>query len=300
MKKLSLTVRAQFQEGDDIRDAGLTTPEDVARFDNVVYGEDDYWQALDVYRPKAAGDEKLPCIVSVHGGAWVYGDKDRYQWYCMSLAQRGFAVVNFTYRLAPEWQFPAGLEDTASVFAWIATHADEYGIDAENVFAVGDSAGAHMLSLYVDALVDPAYAAKLGIDASQSPALKAVALNCGAYRLEAPKPDDEATMASLTGGIMAELLPGGGTAEELALISPIDHLKAPWPPAFIMTAEGDFLRSGALPMVHALDELDGEVAYHFYKSPDRELGHVFHCNMRLAEAARCNDDECDFFSSYVS
>ena len=299
MAQLSLVVRKQFTEGDEVRDAGLTTPEDIVRYDDIVYGEDDYWQALDVYRPQAAGDEKLPCIVSVHGGAWVYGDKDRYQWYCMSLAQRGFAVVNFTYRLAPEFQFPAGLEDTASVFAWIAANADAYGIDLDNVFAVGDSAGAHMLSMYTAMLSNADYAAEVGVDVSQSPALKAIALNCGAFRIEPPKPEDEGTMTELTSGIMGELLPGGGTVEEYALISPIDHLKAPWPPTFVMTAEGDFLRDGALPFVHALDALDTEVCYHFYKSAERELGHVFHCNMRLVEAARCNDDECDFFSSFV-
>ena len=34
-------------------------------------------------------------------------DKELYQFYCMSLAERGFAVVNFTYRLAPEYKYPA-------------------------------------------------------------------------------------------------------------------------------------------------------------------------------------------------
>lgn len=299
MPAMSQTIRAMFKQGDDERDAGLTTPDDVQRADDIVYGEDAYWQALDVYRPKAAGDEKLPCIVSVHGGGWVYGDKDRYQWYCMSLAQRGFAVVNFTYRLAPEFQFPASMEDTAAVFAWVAEHADEHGIDLDNVFAVGDSAGAHMLTMYAESLADASYAQALGIDVSKSPALKAVALNCGAYRIVLGEAA-EGEFGSMTNGLMGELLPGGGTPEECALISPIDHLTEGFPPAFVMTAEGDFLRGDALPLVHELDRLGIEVCYHYYKSPDRELGHVFHCNMRLAEAARCNDDECDFFSSFVS
>ena len=91
---------------------GMNTPEDIERWDNIVYGHDDReMQRLDVYRPKQAQGEDLPVIISVHGGAWMYGDKERYQYYCMSLAQRGFAVVNFTYRLAPESKFPAQLED---------------------------------------------------------------------------------------------------------------------------------------------------------------------------------------------
>lgn len=300
MPKMSETIRVMFKEGDDKRDAGLTTPDDVVRADDIVYGEDAYWQALDVYRPRDAGDAVLPCIVSVHGGGWVYGDKDRYQWYCMSLAQRGFAVVNFTYRLAPEFQFPASMEDTAAVFAWVSEHAAEHGIDLDNVFAVGDSAGAHMLTMYAASLADPSYADALGIDVSKSPKLKAVALNCGAYRIEVDHAMAEGEMGDMTSGLMAELLPGGGTEEECALISPIDHLSAGFPPAFVMTAEGDFLREAALPFVHALDELDVEVCYRFYKSPELELGHVFHCNMKLAEAARANDDECAFFRGYVS
>lgn len=117
MSGIGLKVRAEFQKGDDIRDAGLTTPDFVERTDDILYGEDPKWQVLDLYRPKNRTGEKLPVIVSIHGGGWVYGDKERYQYYCMSLVEHGFAVVNFTYRLAPEFQFPAALEDTNLVAA---------------------------------------------------------------------------------------------------------------------------------------------------------------------------------------
>lgn len=69
--KTSAIVRKTFAVGDMIRDAGLTTPDDIQRFDNIVYGEDKVWQSLDVYRPKAINiEEKLAVIVSVHGGGW--------------------------------------------------------------------------------------------------------------------------------------------------------------------------------------------------------------------------------------
>lgn len=115
---MSSIIRREFKKGDDIRDAGLTAPDDVIRYKDIAYGKDSAMQVLDVYRPKDTKGN-LPVIVSVHGGGWVYGDKELYQYYCMSLAQRGFAVVNFTYRLAPEYQFPAPVEDTNSVLAWI-------------------------------------------------------------------------------------------------------------------------------------------------------------------------------------
>ena len=181
MSEISEFIRKSFKEGDDKRDAGLTTPEDIIRYDNLLYGEDPKWQVLDVYRPRNREGEKLPVIVSVHGGGWVYGDKERYQYYCMDLAQRGFAVVNFTYRLAPEYQFPAPLEDTNSVFAWVLAHSEEYGLDKEKVFALGDSAGGNILGLYCALCTNKEYAGQFPFHVPEGFAPTAVALNCGDY-----------------------------------------------------------------------------------------------------------------------
>ena len=49
-----LQKRKEFKAGDDVRDAGLTTPDDIRRYDDILYGEDTGWQLLDVYRPKEA------------------------------------------------------------------------------------------------------------------------------------------------------------------------------------------------------------------------------------------------------
>jgi acetyl esterase/lipase len=299
MSVTSDTVRAMFKDGDDKRDAGLTTPADVVRMDDLTYATDDPCQKLDVYRPRGSMGVTLPVIVSVHGGAWVYGDKERYQWYCMGLAQRGFAVVNFTYRLAPEHQSPASMVDTCAVFSWVLAHADEHGFDADHVFAVGDSAGAHMLSMFCAACNDSEYAAKLGICPPTGFVPAGVALNCGAYRINVSHDEHDGPGLDLTSNLMADLLPGGGTPDECELISPILHLNDKFPPAFVMTADGDFLLPDALPLAQALSDLGVEVCYHYYRSSELTLGHVFHCNMRLAAATRCNDDECAFFRSLM-
>jgi len=132
----------------------------MVRCDDIAYGPDPKQQSLDVYRPKVAKGNKLPVIVNVHGGSWVYGNKEWYQFYCMDLAQRGFAVVNFKYRLAPKNQYPASLEDTNCVFTWVLAHAEKYGFDTKYVFAVavGDSMGAHNLGLYTAICTNPAAA----------------------------------------------------------------------------------------------------------------------------------------------
>ena len=46
---------------------------------SLILHDDREMQRLDVYRPKQAQGEDLPIIISVHGGAWMYGDKERYQ-----------------------------------------------------------------------------------------------------------------------------------------------------------------------------------------------------------------------------
>ena len=292
MPSMTEIIRKQFAEGDKKRDEGLTTPEDVVRFDDIVYGEDPVWQVLDVYRPKGT-EGKLPVIISVHGGAWVYGDKEVYQFYCMSLAQRGFTVVNFTYRLAPENKFPASLEDTNSVCGWVMRNADTYGFDTDRIFMVGDSAGAHNLTLYTCILTNPAYAAKYPFAVPEGFHVKAAALNCGIYQMVRSEKD------TMMPAMMKDILPQGGTDEEMALLSGVSYITENFPPVFIMTSNEDFLNEQPELLTPVLKKLGIPFAYHFYGTKQNPLGHVFHCNIRLAEAALCNDEECAFFRKYM-
>ena len=288
MSEVSERIRSEFKRNDDIRDAGLTTPEDIVRFDDIVYGEDPKWQSLDVYRPKAAEGKALPVIVSVHGGGWVYGDKERYQFYCMNLAQRGFAVVNFSYRLAPESKYPAPLEDTNAVFAWIMDNAEQYGFDREHIFAVGDSAGAHLLGLYSSICTNSEYAKEYAFQTPEGFAPTAVALNCGAYVIT-PERDE----------LMREFLPGREPERECELVDVLSHITPAFPPAFCMTSNGDFLKEQAPVLAAKLMEQTVPFVYRFYGDKDHELGHVFHCNIRTEHARLCNDEECDFFKRFL-
>ena len=288
MSALSDQMRHDFKTNDDIRDAGLTTPKDVVRYDDIAYGTESPLQALDLYRPRALAGRTLPVIVSIHGGGWVYGDKERYQYYCMSLAQRGFAVVNFSYRLAPEYKYPAGIEDTNAVFRWVLDNAATYGLDAGHVFAVGDSAGAHMLAVYSCICSNPDYARAYDFAPPAGFVPTAVALNCGAY-----------VMGREREGLMADLLPGRGTDAEIALISPMPHMTPNFPPAFVMTSNEDFLKPQAALMAARLAELDVPFQYRYFGGKGVHLGHVFHCDMRSEQGRQCNDEECDFFKRFL-
>ncbi len=294
MSEISDMIRTTFKEGDDQRDAGLTTPDNIVRFDDIVYGSDAKWQSLDVYRPKEMEGKPLPVIVSVHGGGWVYGDKERYSFYCMNLAQRGFAVVNFTYRLAPEYKFPSSLEDTCMVFDWVLSHATEYGFDTNHIFGVGDSAGAHLLGLFCGMCSNKEYANHFEFQAPKGFVPTAVALNCGAYEIEMsgdPKDMDSA--------IMKDLLPNKGTKEELEQINVVHTVTANYPPTFYTTCTGDFLVQHAPKLGKALIENQVPHEFHYYGDCSHELGHVFMLRIREQEAIRCNDEECVFFRKFL-
>lgn len=293
MSETSDMIRKMFKEGDDKRDAGLKTPEEIRRYDDIVYGTDANWQVLDVYRPRALEGEMLPVIVSVHGGGWVYGDKERYQYYCMDLAKRGFAVVNFTYRLAPEFKYPAPLEDTNLVFEWVLSHAKEYGFDTAHIFAVGDSAGGHGLGLYAAICTNAVYAKCYPFTVPEGLELKAIALNCGAYQIELDGQDNEQNKR-----LMQDYLPEQGSKEELELISVAKYVTRDYPPTFLMTAVEDFLKAQAPIMTEKLLENEVPFICRFYGDKENRLGHVFHLNIRTEDAVLCNDEECDFFRRF--
>ncbi|MBQ6126094.1 MAG: alpha/beta hydrolase [Erysipelotrichaceae bacterium] len=291
MSLLSMYIRYDFGKGDRKRDAGLKTPEDVRRFDNISYGRDKKYQLLDVYRPKDV-EGKLPVIVSVHGGGWVYGTKETYQFYCMSLAQRGFAVVNYSYRLAPEHRYPAQIEDTNAVIKWIIGNGDAYGFDTDNVFAVGDSAGGRLLSVYAAMLNDEAYAKHYGIDTPEGFRFNAIALNCGLYR-------QEYTRKGTAARLLNDLLPKGWTREDLDMLNSTDKIRQGYPPTYVMSANGDFLRGQVDLIVPELEKNGIPHVVKIYGDEKNTLGHVFHVNMKLKDAALCNDEECAFFRSYM-
>ncbi len=293
MSKMSIYLNYLFAKGDKQRDKGLTTPDDIVRFDNISYGKHGKWNKLDVYRPKNVDIvNKLPVIVSVHGGGWVYGTKEVYQFYCMNLAQRGFAVINFNYRLAPRNKFPACMEDTNAVFTWLMDNANNYGFDIEHVFAVGDSAGAHMLSLYAGILTNPECASLYNFTTPKDLKLTGIALNCGVY--EVPKNRNE-----LMDALMSDLLPHKGNDEELYMVTPLNFITSNYLNTFVMAANDDELAGNGLNLVEMLKEKGINYKYKIYGNEQCPLQHVFHVNIKTDEAKKCNDEECDFFKSLM-
>lgn len=299
MSSQSQQMRKEWAINDAKRDANYRTPDTIERFDDISYGP--YPEnVLDVYRRKdqAAVVEaggKLPVIVSVHGGGWVYGDKELYQFYCMDLATRGFVVVNFTYRLSPESKYPAQMEDINQVIHWMAENADEYGMDMDRVFMVGDSAGAHMLGIYTCICTDPAYAAQYPFAPVEGFKPRAIALNCGAYRPLPIQPGDDDDPGTLQ--LMEDLLENAQDPAVRTLIDVTAHINPQFPPMYVMTAHGDqqVSHEQAYMLLRACEEKGVPYTHRHYGGANNVLYHVYHITIDDPNAIQCNDDECAFF-----
>ncbi|MGY2685529.1 alpha/beta hydrolase [Pseudomonas tolaasii] len=111
-------------------------------------------QALRLYRPQGQGGGALPVLVYLHGGGFVVGSLDSHDGVCREFCARTpCAVLAVEYRRAPEYKFPTALEDCADGLAWLAEHAQAYGLDTARLVYGGDSVGATLATvLAIDAV----------------------------------------------------------------------------------------------------------------------------------------------------
>jgi acetyl esterase/lipase len=105
---------------------------------------------LDFYRPAGhddAGHATRPCVVVIHGGSWVSGNRlndGTKRWLNDWLAGLGYAVASIEYRLSPQFQWPAQRDDLHAAIEFLRARAGDLGIDPDRFVLVGRSAGAQI------------------------------------------------------------------------------------------------------------------------------------------------------------
>ncbi|MBC7778130.1 MAG: carboxylesterase family protein [Phycisphaerae bacterium] len=113
--------------------------------------------SMDVYEPQGDTLSSRPVVVLAHGGSFIFGDKSMMQQWCELLAKKGYVAVSIQYRLYPF--LVLGLPDSIKIFDTAvkatgdmkaavrflredAATANQFRVDASNIFIGGYSAGA--------------------------------------------------------------------------------------------------------------------------------------------------------------
>jgi acetyl esterase/lipase len=131
------------------------------------------------YRP---GGRDLPVIMYVHGGRWRSGERQNDEGLQVAeWAGMGYFAMTISYRLVGATPAPAAYQDLLTAIRWVHAHADEYGIDPDRIYLIGNSSGGHLVSL-VATLGEGPYERVGGWDDARSD-VRAVISAAGTYDL---------------------------------------------------------------------------------------------------------------------
>jgi acetyl esterase len=211
--------------------------------------------------------ERPPAIVYFHGGGWVIGDLDSHDSFCRMLAVVSQCiVVSVGYRLAPEFPFPAGLDDALAAYEWVQRSTAELGHRDGQVGVMGDSAGGNLAA--VVALATRATESGGGAGAVPAPVAQGLVYPVVDMRLASGSARSmrEGFLLSLE---QMEYFRGRYTPDpsswENPRVSPLlaeDHRGLA--PALVVTAGFDLLRDDGAHYADALEKAGVEVEYHCY------------------------------------
>lgn len=185
----------------------------------------------DVYTPEGV-DRPAPAVLMLYGGGWRRGDIKNLRERALALAGHGFVVVASEYRLSGESRWPAHIHDAKAAIRWLHANAEELGVDATKIAAVGFSAGAHLALLAAGTPGHPDFAGEGG-NAGASEQLAAVAVFYAPVRFQMPG-------EKVSGGSPIEALAGDDATEEEAIAAaPIEYVTPQFPPTLLLTGTFD-------------------------------------------------------------
>jgi acetyl esterase len=97
-----------------------------------------------LYRPDDRSNR--PLAIYIHGGGWTFGSVDTHDRTMAVLAAEGnFAVLGVDYRLAPEFPFPAAVDDILDTVDAVRRGCLGDAVDPAHLAMIGDSAGAALV-----------------------------------------------------------------------------------------------------------------------------------------------------------
>ena len=206
--------------------------------------------SLDIYVPEGSGIEtsSVPVMIMIHGGGWRGGDKANRNVTLHKVPyfiSNNWIFVSVNYRLSPEVKHPAHVQDVATAIAWVKENIPAYGGDADRIFIMGHSAGAHLAALVS---TDERYLEECGVG------LEAIS---GVILLDGAGYDIRASLEDYNEGIAVDLMyiNAFGREEEVWYdASPINHVSSGKSiPPFLIVYAGRRIKSEEISRDFALE-----------------------------------------------
>ncbi|MCI8518312.1 MAG: alpha/beta hydrolase [Hungatella sp.] len=279
---------------DAARKAGQSPPAGVTGIRDLEYLPSGRWQhRLDVFRPEGEAGV-LPVIVDIHGGGWMYGNKELNEYYCMDLAARGFVVIDLNYTLVPDTDLRGQIRDIAEALNWCFDHGGEYGYDGRRLCVTGDSAGGH-LAFLICAIADSLEYQRRYRVLPLKGEIRALGLVCPASLKDMESDPDplRRQRCRMIYGMEPTISPLWNCSgwEDVVGVCKL-------PPVFLLTTEEDRIHYPQARRLHRL--LAEHQADHLFvqwpPSEDRALGHVFNVlHHEYPESSKANQKMIDFF-----
>jgi acetyl esterase len=201
-----------------------------------------------LYHPQPG--TRLPVLVYYHGGGWISWSVASFDPVCRRLCDASqCAVVSVEYRLAPEHQYPAAVDDAYAVLGWVRSQAELLGIDAGRVGVAGDSAGGNLAAVV----------AQLVRERGDPPLrFQALIYPVTDVTMSHPSYQEHASDATLTATVMrhfiSSYLPADADRRHPTISPLLATDLAGLPPAIVIIAEYDPLRDECFAYARRLRE----------------------------------------------
>ncbi|HYM31286.1 MAG TPA: alpha/beta hydrolase [Candidatus Cybelea sp.] len=192
-----------------------------------------------IVRPERAG-ETLPGLVYVHGGGWIFGDRETHDRLIREIAVGAHVTLFFVdYARSPEARYPIAIEQIYAVTKYLVEHGGRLGIDPTRFAIAGDGVGGNMAAA-VTLMAKHRRGPKIDVQVLFYPAVSST-FDTGSYTSFANGPWlTKQAMESFWNAYLPDLAPRSRITAA-PLNASIDQLTG-LPDALIIVAENDVLR----------------------------------------------------------
>lgn len=271
------------------RIASQTEPEGLVKILDIPYIDDgEKAHLLDIYYPEGT-TEKLPVIIDIHGGGWMYGYKEINKNFCLKLAEKGFLVASINYRLAGDVLFDDQIRDIFASFKWLNENLKYYPADTDNIFLAGDSAGGHFSCVTTAVNLNKDMQEDFGVPYCGFD-FNAVAAICPAVDLLSP---------NLLMNVNVPILLGDKWRKSKfkKYLDVNQIISKDFPPFYVNTARNDFLKKQCYKLKDILERNSIEYKFHDF---DKPLSHVFNVVDPFSKYGdQANTEIAEFFKARI-